>query len=501
MKHPFFKSILVLGAALALINCSDENSAAPSNDDYVTPDYCWVLNADQTMLIYANGIVTDSKGNTLGILNDNKNAIISLDGTQFIVSNVDLGNLTILEPGSTVPESSVILPVSSASVITPTSSAVVTPSSSATTLPPKSSAGTTVKSSSSQQTQPKSSANVQSTMSSAQQQPKSSSSQQQGGTCFDKASGKNVKPYDNLNYNGMSYAYKEDCSLSCYYDPANNNCASLGSGSNNNQQTQPKSSSSAKSSSSQQQQQQKSSSSQQQQSGATPTFTPVSGGKNKADGWASRYWDGCKPSCGWKNNSPTRTAHSCDKSGTNRFSGYDDKNILDGGNAGTCLDQSPRVINGVAYAYAASHSNGDCGKCFLLEFTGTSHDKPDPTALAGKKMVVMISNIGGDVGGTQFDIMIPGGGLGAFDCIDGSNPISAVKNTERYGGIITTCGGAKEGANIAQVKSCVEGYCNKISNADAKAGCMFMVEWYEVANNPNFKATEVQCPTELTSRF
>lgn len=485
-----------------MINCSDENSAAPSNDDYVTPDYCWVLNADQTMLIYANGIVTDSKGNTLGILNDNKNAIISLDGTQFIVSNVDLDNLTVLEPGSTVPESNVILPASSASVITPTSSAVVTPSSSATTLPPKSSAGTTVKSSSSQQTQPKSSANVQSTMSSAQQQPKSSSSQQQGGTCFDKASGKNVKPYDNLNYNGMSYAYKEDCSLSCYYDPANNNCASLGSG------TQPQQSSSSsqqqqqqKSSSSQQQQQQKSSSSQQQQSGATPTFTPVSGGKNKADGWASRYWDGCKPSCGWKNNSPTRTAHSCDKSGTNRFSGYDDKNIMDGGNAGTCLDQSPRVINGVAYAYAASHSNGDCGKCFLLEFTGTSHDKPDPTALAGKKMVVMISNIGDDVGGTQFDVMIPGGGLGAFDCIDGSNPISAVKNTERYGGIITTCGGAKEGANIAQVKSCVEGYCNKISNADAKAGCMFMVEWYEVANNPNFKATEVQCPTELTSRF
>ncbi|MCQ2092272.1 MAG: hypothetical protein MJY85_06290 [Fibrobacter sp.] len=503
MKHPFFKSILVLGAALALINCSDENSAAPSNDDYVTPDYCWVLNADQTMLIYANGIVTDSKGNTLGILNDNKNAIISLDGTQFIVDNVNLGNLTILEPGSTVPESSVILPVSSSSVsaLTPASSAAANPFSSATVQPPKSSAGTTIKSSNSQQTQPKSSANVQSTMSSAQQP--ASSAQQQGGTCFDKNSNKNVAPFtEQVGKNGEKYAYKNDCTIECWWDGSNANCANIFGGSgNNNQQTQPKSSSSAKSSSSQQQQQQKSSSSQQQQSGATPTFTPVSGGKNKADGWASRYWDGCKPSCGWKNNSPTRTAHSCDKSGTNRFSGYDDKNIKDGGNAGTCLDQSPRVINGVAYAYAASHSNGDCGKCFLLEFTGTSHDKPDPTALAGKKMVVMISNIGGDVGGTQFDIMIPGGGIGLYDCIDGSNPISAVKNTERYGGIIATCGGAKEGANIAQVKSCVEGYCNKISNADAKAGCMFMVEWYEVANNPNFKATEVQCPTELTSRF
>ena len=41
---------------------------------------------------------------------------------------------------------------------------------------------------------------------------------------------------------------------------------------------------------------------------------------------------------------------------------------------------------------------------------------PDWTgSVAGKTMIVQILNIGGDVGGNQIDLLIPGGGVGAFN--------------------------------------------------------------------------------------
>ncbi len=496
MKHPFFKSILVLGAALALINCSDENSAAPSNDDYVTPDYCWVLNADQTMLIYANGIVTDSKGNTLGILNDNKNAIISLDGTQFIVDNVNLGNLTILEPGSTVPESSVIPSVSSSSVsaLTPASSAAANPFSSATVQPPKSSAGTTIKSSNSQQTQPKSSANVQSTMSSAQQQPKSSSSQQQGGTCFDKNSNKNVAPFtEQVGKNGEKYAYKNDCTIECWWDGSNANCANIFGGSgNNNQQTQPKSSSSAKSSSSQQQQQQpKSSSSQQANNGTSPNIQVVNGGVS-GSGKATRYWDSCKPHCAWDGKdkeSNVGTARTCHADGS--IAGTGEKSACDGGPAGTCADQAPMIINDeYAYAFAAYSGNGAvCGRCFMLTFNGTT-DNGDKSSIRNKKLIVMISNIGYDVQQGNFDIMIPGGGVGAFS---GCRQMGISCAGAQYGGLLTTCNGDK---------SCLIQKCNsEYTNTNLKNGCLFLANWLDAADNPHHSFKQVVCPSELMQKF
>lgn len=489
MKHPFFKSILVLGAALALMNCSEENTAAPSNDEYVTPEACWVLNADQTMLIYATGVVTDAKGNPIGVLNETQTAIVSLDGTQFIVNNVNLSTLTIIQAGETVPESNVILPASSSSVsaLTPASSAVVTPSSSATVQPPKSSAGTTVKSSNSQQQQ------NSSTSQQPQQQQNSSTSQQQGGTCFDKASGKNVKPYDNLNYNGMSYAYKEDCSLSCYYDPANNNCASLGSGSNNNQQTQPQqsSSSSAKSSSSQQQQQQKSSSSQQANNGTSPNIQVVNGGIS-GSGKATRYWDSCKPHCAWDGKdkeSNVGTARTCHADGS--IAGTDEKSACDGGPAGTCADQAPMIINDeYAYAFAAYSGNGAvCGRCFMLTFNGTT-DNGDKSSIRNKKLIVMISNIGYDVQQGNFDIMIPGGGVGAFS---GCKQMGISCAGAQYGGLLTTCNGDK---------SCLIQKCNsEYTNTNLKNGCLFLANWLDAADNPHHSFKQVVCPSELLQKF
>lgn len=525
MKHPFFKSILVLGAALALMNCSDENTAAPSNDEYVTPEACWVLNADQTMLIYATGVVTDAKGNPIGVLNETQTAIVSLDGTQFIVNNVNLSTLTVIQAGETVPESNVILPASSASVVTPTSSTtpVVTPTSSATTIVPKSSAGTTVKPTSSQQAT--SSAGTNYTTSSATVTTASSNSQQQqqggtytDGTCYDKASGKNVKPYENLNSNGMSYAYKEDCSVNCYYDPANNNCASLGSGTTT-----------AKSSSSSQQQQQwqqssssqaKSSSSQQQTSttGSTGTgnfqgayvinssYTVKATGGKSGSGWATRYWDCCKPHCAWPDKGGLK-AHACDASG-NKISDDGATSMCNGGNAGTCKSQIPMIVSDkLAFAYAAvpGSAGGECGKCFALEFTGTGkyETKANHQAMKGKTLVVIASNIGYDVAEGQFDIMIPGGGYGAFNGC--ANKMGWGDQGAQYGGLLSKCEDevGYDGDLLTKRKQCLAKKCEASFSTDpvAKQGCMFLATWYEAAGNPNHNFKEVECPQELINNF
>lgn len=560
MKNPFFKSIvksiLIASVAIAVSNCGEDSPSASNDINSELPSYNFseptrhYSDNGLDVFITEDGRVLDANGTSVGYADAATGTIMSLDGAP-IVSGVDFGSLPLI-PAATSTSAARVLSVGGQDYIInppaegvtdaeghplgvvldatgaqtgvfvylsgttgyvatmdliavleninleeyPVYEATVAPASSASTPvattpsdPTPSNPGQTTPVASSASAAPKSSNSVQQPKSSAQQQQQGSD-----GTCYDKFSGTNVKPNtEKRGPNNEAYAYSDNCEFQCWWSQDNNQCSALlGSGGN----TQPKSSASQPKSSASQPK----SSASQQGGGSTPNFTPVSGGKS-GSAWGSRYWDGCKPSCGWKANSPGNTAHSCDRDGTTRLTDLDAKNISDGGNAGVCLDQAPRVSNNVAYAYAASHTNGDCGKCFLLEFDGTSHDGTETSGLKGKKMVIMISNIGGDVGGNQFDIMIPGGGVGIFDCISGNNPLSTVKNVEKYGGILTTCGGAKKGANLTQVKSCVKGYCEKISNADAKAGCMFMAEWYEAANNPNFSFKEVQCPSELTSRF
>lgn len=512
MKHPFFKSILVLGAALALMNCSEENTAAPSNDEYVTPEACWVLNADQTMLIYATGVVTDAKGNPIGVLNETQTAIVSLDGTQFIVNNVNLSTLTIIQAGETVPESNVILPASSASVITPTSSAVVTPSSSATVQPPKSSAGTTVKSSNSQQQQNSSTSQQpqqqqnSSTSQQPQQQQNSSTSQQQGGsdTCLDPIQNKQVPKNVGQTVNGIQYGYTDDCKFACWDDPNKCNTLTGGSG-NNNQQTQPQqsSSSSAKSSSSQ------AKSSASQSSGgntvAGESLVYINGGKS-GSGWATRYWDCCKPHCAWPDKGGLK-ATACDARG-NKISDDGATSMCDGGNSGTCVSQIPMIVNdNLAYAFAAvpGSAGGQCGSCFALEFTGTGkyETKANHQALKGKTLVVMASNIGYDVAEGQFDIMIPGGGYGIFNGC--ANKMGWGSQGAQYGGLLSECESevGYDGDLLTLRKNCLVKKCNASFSTDAvaKEGCLFLANWMQAAGNPNHTFKQVECPAALKNKF
>ena len=254
------------------------------------------------------------------------------------------------------------------------------------------------------------------------------------------------------------------------------------------------------------QQQPKSSSSQQQ---ATPNFKIKNGGRS-GQGWGSRYWDCCKPHCAWKGKGGP-IARTCNAQGQTMTKGDDEiKSICDGGQAGVCTDQAPVVINdNLAYAFAAGPGNeyaGSCGACFLLTFNGNSQHTTDARtkALVGKQLVIMISNIGYDVQGNQFDIMIPGGGVGAFD---GCSALWGIDQGARQGGYLNECGGAdalKSDAEVAKVQKCLEDKCNsKFANIpSAKAGCLFHAQWLMAANNPQFTFQELEsCPQELSSRY
>lgn len=515
MKHPFFKSVLVLAAAAALINCSEENPAATNppiddiianqpngNGNLVVLDDCWLLDAGIPMLIYPSGIVTDASGNIVGTFvgTPDNGSVVSVDGTTAIVNNVNLGALTPLSPSN--PQ----VPASSAA----NSSTVTKPASSATATKPTSSAA-----------KPASSANNPTAKSSSSAKPASSTGTQnnnnqhtQGGsdgTCFDKPSNKYVKPYDNLNVNGASYAYKEDCTINCYYDPQGKNCASLGSSTNNNnnqQQTQnnnqqqsssskPKSSSSApKSSSSQQQQQQSGNTSGTVSSNYTIKY--VAGGKS-GSGYASRYWDCCEPHCAWPEHGGK--ASTCDARG-NKVQGGS-QSMCDGGNAGICRGQFPIVVNDtLAFAFAATPGGeSNCGKCFDLAFTGQGKYATDNhTKLKGKHLIVMSNNVGYDVAGGQFDIMIPGGGFGIFDGC--SAKMGWGSQGARYGGLLTECE-ESSGYKASTYKSCLTNKCNTsfANDPQAKEGCLFLANWMNAAGNPLHNYKEVECPQELIARF
>lgn len=237
----------------------------------------------------------------------------------------------------------------------------------------------------------------------------------------------------------------------------------------------------------------KSSSSQGSQA---PNIKVIQGGKS-GSGYATRYWDSCKPHCAWEGKGGP-VARTCQRDGTTR-AGSGESSVCDGGNAGTCFDQTPIIINNdYAYAFAATPGGGnDCGKCYMLTFKGTGADATNtPTddahrSIKGKKLIVMSNNIGYDVNHGQFDIMIPGGGPGAFN---GCSQMGISCAGAQYGGFLTTCNYKKD----CLINMCNQEYSSKPS---LKAGCLFLANWMNAANNPEVDYVEVECPSELTAKY
>ncbi|MDR1813110.1 MAG: hypothetical protein LBQ87_09820 [Candidatus Fibromonas sp.] len=212
------------------------------------------------------------------------------------------------------------------------------------------------------------------------------------------------------------------------------------------------------------------------------------------EGKTTRYWDACKPSCAWTNNtknSPNGTAKSCSIDGS-ILSSNNTPSSCGGGTAFACMDQAPWAVDdSLSYGFAASHTTGDCGKCYELQFTSGS--------VLGKTMVVMISNIGGDVKPGQFDLMIPGGGVGQFNAL--SNQITHNGSTpnlgQQYGGFRSACG--------ANNKDCVQNMCNSNFGTPAlaylKAGCEWYINWFNIADNPKVDYKQIDCPQALIGRY
>ena len=223
----------------------------------------------------------------------------------------------------------------------------------------------------------------------------------------------------------------------------------------------------------------------------TPPPPNINGGQQA---WASRYWDCCKPACGWSANAGGTPMKSCNQQ--NQTLGDNDaRNACEsGGSAYMCWNGAPwQVGDNLSYGFAAaSGPNYQCGRCFHVQFNGTGHNgnSPGVQSLQGKHMIVQVINNGG-VAQDQFDILIPGGGVGLLNACTtqwGTADLGA-----QYGGFLAGCNGDK---------SCVQNKCNTVfaGKPELLEGCEWFLGWYNAADNPNFTYERIACPAEITQR-
>jgi hypothetical protein len=220
--------------------------------------------------------------------------------------------------------------------------------------------------------------------------------------------------------------------------------------------------------------------------------------QNGQDGHATHYWDCCKPSCAWPDQGSANSCTLENQSQGNR----DEQSGCFGGNAYQCWSMAPWAVSDtLAYGFAAFNA-GSCGTCYQLEFTGTSsagYDDPGAASIAHKIMIVQTVNRGG-IAGSQFDLLVPGGGVGDFDAC--SRQWNAQGDLgERYGGFFLEC--RKQNGDHGAIKQCARTKCESMfsegSEADLLAGCLFWVDWANVADNPNFKYGQVACPADISA--
>ena len=554
MKNPFLKSAVVLGVALALVCCSEESTNTNIYDPNATADSpvapedpAWLFHADQDFLIYPIGVVTDLNGNVVAqfVMDETTGvgAIVGYDGS-VIVDGINPNalqptSLAELMNGSALPESASSIPGSYA------------------TQPQQGNNNNTATgSSASQQDNPQnnpqnpqtqSSPSTASASSAAPQVVKDGSLTITGGLTQTVAKNgqtnevkfTGVESVTRMSWNawwltepeqsGDSYTIPAS-TVPEYFQPDNGNTVSeffkvngkdyefqitIGSGSAQQQQQQQPNTSTSTTKSSASQQQPKSSASVQPKSSSSKSNVNLTGdeakyvdaGKGGKPGFATRYWDCCKPHCAWSEHG---TAKTCNASGTPVGSGT--TSMCDGGDAGICKGQTPIIVSDqLAYAFAAAPAaiGGQCGKCFALTFTGKGkyETKLNHEKLLGKTLVIMISNIGGDVDkdGGQFDIMIPGGGVGLFN---GCQKMGWGEMGKQYGGLLSACedevgySGNKQDI-YEKRKSCLTDKCGKTfaNDAAAKEGCLFLATWMEAAGNPKTEYKEVECPSALKNAY
>jgi len=198
-------------------------------------------------------------------------------------------------------------------------------------------------------------------------------------------------------------------------------------------------------------------------------------------GKTTRYWDCCKGSCGWPDkaaglvNAPLM---SCAKDGVSQVDA-NTQNVCFGGNSYMCNNNQPWAINdSLSYGFAAGHLSGKTERdwcCSCYEFTFTSGP------VNGKKMIVQVTNTGGDLGHNHFDLQIPGGGVGIFNGCQNQWGTGGDGWGQRYGGV----GSRAE--------------CSQLPT-QLQAGCHWRFDWFQNADNPTMNLRRVKCPAEITQK-
>jgi hypothetical protein len=227
--------------------------------------------------------------------------------------------------------------------------------------------------------------------------------------------------------------------------------------------------------------------------GIEPPPRITSGGQN---GWLSRYWDCCKPACGWSAAAGGTPMRSCSIQ-NQPLSSYDTQSACPNPSADRafmCWSGAPWAVGDkLAYGFvAASGSNYQCGRCYQLDFTGEGHNDATPQRIAGKTMIVQVINNGG-VGGDQLDLLVPGGGVGDFQAACPAQWGQNVDMGAQYGGFRLTCGD-----NPTCVHDmCVDAFGTK---TELMAGCDWFLGWFSNVNNPRIVFKQIACPAAITQR-
>ena len=217
---------------------------------------------------------------------------------------------------------------------------------------------------------------------------------------------------------------------------------------------------------------------------------------NGKTGWSSRYWDACKPHCSWLSSVDTTSEAAYQAGGTvarncnihdvevpaftlghavqQYWMGYEGTNSAcvnnNAGGTYTCTDMAPiQVTENLSYGYVAAPGaqfGGGCGKCFHLQFNGGNHAndvKATHKALKGKHMIVMASNIGYDVEAGQYDMLVPGGGVGAFNALSTQIGVPASGLGANGGGFMTECQQSLGWDNTVEAyQECVIKKCDEV---------------------------------------
>ncbi|KAJ9629959.1 hypothetical protein H2203_002344 [Taxawa tesnikishii (nom. ined.)] len=197
-------------------------------------------------------------------------------------------------------------------------------------------------------------------------------------------------------------------------------------------------------------------------------------------GTTTRYWDCCKGSCAWSGkadvSNPVTTCDINDQPLTD----YNAASGCSGGSAYMCSSQSPWAVNDtLAYGFAAVNIAG--GSEAPGAALATSLPSPPPRSPESPQtMIVQATNTGGDLGSNQFDLAMPGGGVGIYNGCTDEWGAPASGWGAQYGGISSNT-------------------CSSFPSA-LQPGCDFRFDWFEGADNPTVDFEQVTCPKAITDK-